>query len=62
MTFGTTLEKDLTMAAYAYMFLSPLTVRIKRNTKIATSNINIKIFQLFPKQLIVGFRVIILQS
>ena len=59
MTFGTTLVEHFTMAVYAYMFYIAIDYNSKINMKVAASNINIKIHQLFSKKRIFGVCVII---
>ena len=54
MTFGMTLAKHLTMAASANMFYFAIDYENEPNMKVAASNINIKIHQLFSKQPILG--------
>ena len=62
MTSGMTLAEHLTMAASASIcFTSQLTMKMKPNMKVATSNVNIKIHHLFFKQRILGVRVTIAQ-
>ena len=58
MIFGTTLGKHLTMAASVYIAIDS---KNKVNMKVAASNINIKIHQLFSKQRILGVCVTIVQ-
>ena len=50
MTFGLTLGEHLTMAALASVFCMAIDYENKLNMKVAASNINIKIHQLFPEQ------------
>ena len=50
MTFGMTLAEHLTMAASAGMFYISIDYEYELNMKVAASNINIKIHQLFCKQ------------
>ena len=50
MTFGATLEERLTMAAAANMFYIAIDYKNKIHMKVAGSNINIKIHQLFSKE------------
>ena len=57
MTFGMTLEEQLTMAASARMFYIAVDYKNKPNMKVTASNINIRIHQLFYKQRILGVRV-----
>ena len=47
MTFGVTLAGHLTMAASANMFYLAIDYENELNMKVATSNVNIKIHQLF---------------
>ena len=54
MTFGMTLAEHLAMAASASMFYIALNYENELNMKVAGSNVNIKIHQLFSKQRIVG--------
>ena len=54
MTFGMTLGEHLTMAASASMFYIAIDYKNKTNMKVAASDINIKIDQLFSKQRILG--------
>ena len=61
MTFGATLEEHLTMAASANKLYIVINYKYKANMKVAVSNINIKINQLFSKQRIFGVRVTIVQ-
>ena len=61
MTFGMTLAEHLTMAASAGMFYISIDCEYELNMKVAASNINIKIHQLFSKQRILGVRVTIAQ-
>ena len=60
MTFGTTLREH-TMAASANMFYIAIGYKNRANMKVAASNINIKIHQLFSEQRILGVRVTIAQ-
>ena len=53
MTFGTTLREH-TMAASANMFYIAIGYENKANVKVAASNINIKIRQIFFEQRILG--------
>ena len=50
MTFGTTLREHRTMAASANMFYIAIGYKNKANMKVAVSNINIKMHQLFSEQ------------
>ena len=61
MTFGMTLGEHLTIAASASMFYIVIDDKNKTNVKDAASNINIKIHQLFYKQVILGVRMTIAQ-
>ena len=61
MTFGTTLGEHLTMAASANKFYIAIDYKNKTDMKVAPSNINIKIHQLFAKQRIVSACVNIVQ-
>ena len=61
MTFGMTLAEHLTMAASASMFHIAIDYENEPNMKVAASNINIKIHQLFSKQRILGVSVTIAQ-
>ena len=61
MTFGMTLAEHLTMAASASMFYIAIDYENELNMKVAASNVNIKIHQLFFKQRILGVRVTIAQ-
>ena len=54
MTFGMTLAEHLTKAASANMFYFATDYENEPNMKVAASNINIKIHQLFSKQPILG--------
>ena len=56
MTFGMTSAEHLTMAA---MFYFAIDYENELNMKVAASNVNIKIHQLFFIQRIFGFRVTI---
>ena len=60
MTFGTSLREH-TMAASANMFYIAIGYKNRANMKVAASNINIKIHQLFSEQRILGVRVTIAQ-
>ena len=57
MTFGMTLAERFTMAASASMLYIALDYKNEANIKVAASNVNIKIHQLFSKQQILGVRV-----
>ena len=59
MTFGMTLAEHLTMAASASMFYIAIDYENEPNMKVAASNINIKIYQLFFEKRILGFHVTI---
>ena len=61
MTFGMTLAEHLTMAASASMFYIAINYENELNMKVAASNVNIKIHQLFFKKRILGVRVTIAQ-
>ena len=61
MTFGMTLVEHLTITASANMFYFAIDYENEPNMKVATSNVNIKIHQLFFKQRIPGVRVTIAQ-
>ena len=50
MAFGMTLAEHLTMAASANMFYFAIDYESELNMKVAASNANIKIHQLFFKQ------------
>ena len=54
MTFEMTLGEHLTMEASASLFCITADYKNKANMKVAASNINIKIHQLFSKQWILG--------
>ena len=56
-----TLRQHLTMASSVSIFYIAIDYKNKTNMKVATSNINIKIHQLFSKQGILGICVIIAQ-
>ena len=60
MTFGTTL-KEHTMVASANMFYIAIGYKNKTNMKVAASNINIKIRQMFFEQRILGVCMTIVQ-
>ena len=57
MTSGMTLAEHLTMAASAGMFYIAIDYENEPNMKVAASNVNIKIYQLFSKQRILGVHV-----
>ena len=61
MAFGTTLREHHKMAASVNMFFIAIGYKNKSNMKVAASNINIKIHQLFPEQRIFGICVTIVQ-
>ena len=61
MTFGMTLADHLTMAASASMFYIAIDYENKLNIKVAANNVNIKIYQLFSKQRVLGVCVTIAQ-
>ena len=61
MTFGMTLAEHLTMTASASMFYIAIDYENEPNIKVAASNVNIKIHQLFSKRRILGVRVTIAQ-
>ena len=61
MTFGMTLAEHLTMAASANMFYVAIAYENELNMKVAASNANIKIHQLFFKQRLFGVRMTIAQ-
>ena len=54
-----TLAEHLTMAASASMFFIAIGYKNEANIKVAASNVNIKIHQLFSKQRILGVRMTI---
>ena len=54
MTLGVTLGENLTMVASANTFYSAIVYMNKTSMKVAASNVNIKIHQLFSKQQILG--------
>ena len=60
MTFGTTLREH-TMVASAVMFYIAIGYKNKANMKVAASNINIKIRQLFSEQRILDACMTIVQ-
>ena len=62
MTFGMTLAEHLTMAASASMFYIAINYENELNMKVAASNINIKIHQLFSKQRIISVHVTLAQQ
>ena len=61
MTFGVTLAEHLTMAASDNMFYFTVAYENEPNMKVAASNVNIKIHQLFFKQRILGVHMTIAQ-
>ena len=69
MTFGKTLRKHLTMAlskhftvaASAIVFYIAIDYRNKTNMRVAASNVNIKIYQLFSIRRVIGVCVTIAQ-
>ena len=61
MTFGMTLADHFTKAASANMFYFAIDYENEPNMKVAASNINIKIHQLFLKKRIFGVCVTIVQ-
>ena len=61
MTFGMTLAEHLTKVASADMFYFAIDYENERNMKVAASNVNIKIHNLFSKKRIFGVRVTIAQ-
>ena len=61
MIFGTTLREHHSMAASVNMFYIAIGYKNRANMKVATSNINIKMHQLFSEQRILGVRVTIAQ-
>ena len=61
MTFEMTLAEHLTKAASTNMFYFAMDKENEPNMKVAASNVNIKIHQLFSRQRILGVRVIIVQ-
>ena len=61
MTFGMSLAEDLPMAASVNMFYFATDYENEPNMKVAASNVNIKINQMFFKQQILGVRVTISQ-
>ena len=61
MTFGMTLAEHFTMAASANMFYFAIDYENELNMKVAASNINIKIHQLFSKQRILSVRMTLAQ-
>ena len=61
MTFGMTLAEHLTKAASANMSYFAIDFENEPNMRVAASNVNIKIQQLFFKKRILGVRVTIAQ-
>ena len=61
MTFGTTLAEHFTKAASTNMFYFAFDYQNEPNMKVAASNVNIKIHQLFFKKRIFDVRVTIAQ-
>ena len=57
MTFGMTLAEQLTMAASPNMSYFAIDYENEPSTKVAVSNVNIKIHSLFFKQRILGVHV-----
>ena len=57
-----TLAEHLTMAAFANMFFFTIDYENEPSMKVAASNVNIKIHQLFFKQRILGVQVTIGQG
>ena len=57
MTSGITLAEHVAIAASASMFYIAIDYENEPNMKVAASNVNIKIHQLFSKQRILGVRV-----
>ena len=63
MTFGMTPWEHLMMAASANTFYIAINrKKNKTNVRVAASNINIKIYQLFSKQRVLGARVTTVQG
>ena len=62
MTFRMTLAEHLKMAASANMFYFAIDYENEPNMKVAASNINIKIHQLFSKQRIISVHVTLAQQ
>ena len=56
-----TLAEHLTMAASANKFYFAIKYENERNMKVAASNVNIKIHQLFIKQCVLDIRMTIAQ-
>ena len=61
MIFGANLGEHLMMAASANMFYIAIDYKSKTYMKVAASNINIKIHELFPKQRVLGVSVTIVE-
>ena len=61
MTFGMTLGEHLTEAASTNMFYFAINYENEPNMKVAASNVNVKVHQLFFKKRILGVRVAITQ-
>ena len=61
MTFGTTLREHHPMAASVNMFYITIDYKNRADMKVAASNINIKMHQLFSEQRILGVHVTIAQ-
>ena len=61
MAFGMTLAEHLMKAASANMFYFAIYYENEPNMRVAASNVNIKIHQLFFKKQILGVRVTIAQ-
>ena len=57
MTFGMTLAEHVTMAASAGTFYIAIDYENEPNMKVAASNVNIEMHQLFSKQRILGGRI-----
>ena len=57
MTFGMTFAEHIKMAASANMFYFAIDYENEPNMKVAASNVNIKVHDLFFKQRISGVRV-----
>ena len=62
MNFGTTLRGHLMMSTSGNIFYIAIGYKKKRNGKVASSNLNIEIHQLFSKKRILGVRVTIVQQ
>ena len=62
MSFGTTLREHHPKAASVNMFYIAIGYKNRANMKVAASNMNIKIDQLFSEQWILGVRVTIAQG